>query len=265
MIRAARMPVDAPGTTRTLHRGPRPSRRHSRNGRSNATASSPAPRRRQTRRAAAGMLGSALLSLALVVESHAQTRIGRLFSGPDQRIELDRLRSAADVGASVEPVVDPPAGPDSRFGPEGGTTALAATLNGLVVRSDGHRIAWIDGVETVPGTTSATGLRIEARHALGAPLRVRLSDGRTSAVLEPGQSIDADGRMRDAYERRPAGTAPGVADRRLEDSSGSDERAGAGTPVGLPAAVVQKFLRATRADSSPLGNGESEAASAGDG
>ena len=171
----------------------------------------------------AGLLGSALLSFALVVESHAQTRIGRLFSGPDQRIELDRLRSAADVGASAEPVVDPPAGSDSRFGPEGGTTALAATLNGLVVRSDGHRIAWIDGVETVPGTTSATGLRIEARHALGAPLRVRLSDGRTSAVLEPGQSIDADGRMRDAYERRPAGTAPGVADRRLEDSSGSDE------------------------------------------
>ena len=265
MIRAARMPVDVPGTTRALYREPHPSRRHSRNGRSNVTVSSPAPRRAQRRRGAAGLLGSALLSFALVVESHAQTRIGRLFSGPDQRIELDRLRSAADVGASAEPVVDPPAGPDSRFGPEGGTTALAATLNGLVVRSDGHRIAWIDGVETVPGTTSATGLRIEARHALGAPLRVRLSDGRTSAVLEPGQSIDADGRMRDAYERRPAGTAPGVADQRLEDSSASDERAGAGTPVGLPAAVVQKFLRATRADSSPLGNGESEAASAGDG
>ena len=223
MIRAARMPVDAPGTTRVLHRGPHSSRRHSRNGRSNVTVSSPAPRRRQRRRVVAGLLGSALLSFALVVESHAQTRIGRLFSGPDQRIELDRLRSAADVGASVEPVVDPPAGSDSRFGPEGGTTALAATLNGLVVRSDGHRIAWIDGVETVPGTTSSTGLRIEASHALGAPLRVRLSDGRTSALLEPGQSIDADGRMRDAYERRPAGIAPGVADPHLEDASGSDE------------------------------------------
>ena len=273
MTRAARTRVDAPGTTRAFHWGAHPSRRHSRNGRSKVTALSLAPRRRQTQRAVAAMLGSALLSFALVVESHAQTRIGRLFSGPDQRMELDRLRSDTDFGAPAEPIVDP-AGPDSRSDPEGGTTALAVTFNGLVVRSDGHRVAWIDGVETAPGATTATGVRIEAHRAPGARLGVRLPDGRTSAVLEPGQSIDADGRMRDAYEHRPVGIAAGVAGRRLKDSGGSDEGADAGAPVGLPgsdsppglpADVVQEFLRAARAVSAPLGEGESEVPSAGDG
>ena len=221
----------------------------------------------------AGLLGSALLSFALVGESHAQTRIGRLFSGPDQRIELDRLRSDVDFGTPVEPVGDP-AGPDARSGPEGGPSAFTVTFNGLVIRSDGHRVVWIDGVETVPGAVTPTGVGIEARHAPGARLRVRLPDGRTSAVLEPGQSIDAEGRMRDAYERRPVGIAAGVGGRRLEDSGGSDEGRDAGasvglpgsdSPSGLPADVVQEFLRATRAVSAPLGKGESEAPSASDG
>ena len=199
------------------------------------------------------MLGSALLSFALVVESHAQTRIGRLFSGPEQRIELDRLRSDTDSGAPAEPVVDP-AGPDFRSGPEGGPPAFAVTFNGLVVRSDGHRVAWIDGVETVPGATTATGVRIEAHRAPGARLRVRLPDGKTNAVLAPGQSIDADGRMRNAYERRPTGTATGVAGGSPEDSGGNEEGEDAGAPVGLPASdssvpipadVVQEVLGAT--------------------
>ena len=219
------------------------------------------------------MLGSALLLVAVSVQSEAQSRLGRLFSGPEQRIELDRLRSDVDVAAPGEPVAGP-AEADSRPGPDRGPPVFAATFNGLVVRGDGHRVAWVDGVETVPGAMTPTGVRIDAVRTPGARLRVRLSDGRTSAVLEPGQSIDAEGRIRDAYERGSTGTATGAAAGHLENSGGIDEGADAGTGVGspgsdspaaLPADLVQEFLRATRAASAPLGTSVSGAPSAGDG
>ena len=219
------------------------------------------------------MLGGALLLVAVAVQSEAQSRLGRLFSAPEQRIELDRLRSDVDVTAPGEPVAGPDEA-DSRPGPGRGPSVFAATFNGLVVRGDGYRVAWVDGVETVPGAMTPTGVRIDAVRTSGARLRVRLSDGRTSAVLEPGQSVDAEGRIRDAYERGSTGTATSAAAGRPENSGGIDEVADAGTGVGspgldppaaLPADLVEELLRVTRAASAPLGESVSGVPSAGDG
>ena len=273
MIGDARARVDACVASRAFRRPACPSRRASWNGRANVAGHSRAPRRRRWKRAGAGVLGRALLLVALALQSEAQSRLGRLFSDPEQRTELDRLRSEVGVTASGEPVAGPVES-ESRPGPDGGPPQHAATFNGLVVRGDGHRVAWFDGVETVPGTTTPTGVRIDAARPPGPRLRLRLPDGRTSAVLAPGQSIDTEGRVRDAYERGSTGTAAGAAGGRPEDSGGVEEGADAGTPVGspgsdspaaLPADLVRELLRATRAASAPLGESVSGAPSAGDG
>ena len=203
----------------------------------------------------------------------AQTRIGRLFSTPEQRIELDRLRNGSGFGQDTEPVIDPTSS-ESRARPERGPSVSAVTFNGVVIRSDGHRVAWIDGVETAAGAMTPAGVRIEADHTPGGRLRIRLSDGRTSTVLEPGQSIGANGRVRKAYERRSTGVAAGAAAGRTADSGGGEEGEGDAVPVGSPDLVsppafptnlVQELLPGSRPASATLGEGASDARSAGDG
>ena len=152
-----------------------------------------------------GMLGSILLSLFPATDSYAEQRIGRLFSSPEQRIELDRMRNDPGPGVEAEPIVDR-AGLDSRHESASHRPAHAVTVNGVVLRGDGHRVAWIDGVEIAAGTTTPAGVRIEAQ-APGGGLRIRLPEGRASAVLKPGQALDANGRVREVYERRPANSA----------------------------------------------------------
>lgn len=150
-----------------------------------------------------GLVTGALASFVPAVESDTQSRIGRLFSSPEQRRELDRIRdepAPAEVTAPVLHRISPEALPL----PERDPPALAATLNGVVVRSDGHRLAWIDGTEAAVGGATPAGIRVEADRVRGSPLGVRLSAGRTSAVVEPGQSVDENGEVRAAYEGRPA-------------------------------------------------------------
>ena len=168
------------------------------------------------------LVAGVLPLLAPAGDARAQSRIGRLFSSPEQRAELDRLREDSGAGEVAAPAPDPPAR-ESRPETERRTPALAATFNGIVVRSDGHRVAWIDGIETAAGGSTPAGIRIESERAPDGRLRVRVSLGRTTAVLAPGQSIDADGTVRNAYDRRPAAVAVG-----MTGEGGSDTR----TPRG---------------------------------
>ena len=167
MIGDARARVDACAASRAFRRPACPSRRASWSGRANE-------RRGIRGRPAAGggnapgpACSAAPCCLSLSPSSRkAQSRLGRLFSDPEQRTELDRLRSEVGVTASGEPVAGP-VETESRPGPDGGPPQHAATFNGLVVRGDGHRVAWFDGVETLPGATTPTGVR----HRRGTPAR----------------------------------------------------------------------------------------------
>ena len=168
------------------------------------------------------VLAGAVVLFAPAGDSHAQSRIARLFSSPEQRVELDRLREDLRAGVVAEPFHDG-IGQESQPAPERAAPALAATLDGVVTRSDGHRVAWIDGVETAVGGSTPAGVRVETVRAPGGRLRIRVSLGRTSAVLEPGQSIDPDGRVRNAYERRSRAVAAGTSGERTTHSGGADE------------------------------------------
>ena len=172
------------------------------------------------------VLAGAVVLFAPADDSHAQSRIARLFSSPEQRVELDRLREDSRAGVVAEPLPDG-TGQESRPAPERGTHALAATFDGIVTRSDGHRVAWIDGVETAVGGSTPAGVRVETARTPDGRLGIRVSLGRTSAVLAPGQSIDADGRVRNAYERRSRAVAAGTSGERTTHPGGGDEDAAA--------------------------------------
>lgn len=259
-----------PGTASPLFRSARGPHRAVADGGLRLAPAPPAARRRRSPSAPIGMLGSILLSLWPAADACAEQRIGRLFSSLEQRMELDRMRNDPGPGKKAEPIADR-AGPESRSGPAHGRPARAVTVNGVVLRSDGHRLAWINGVETVAGTRTSAGVRIEAQRTAGEGLRVRLPDGRTSTALKPGQTIDAKGRVHDVFEHRPAKAIPGMPDDRAGDSNAGETDENATGPRGapeppslavvseppvppmLPRRLMQERLWRTQAGSAPPG------------
>lgn len=272
MSRPARIPVGEPAAVRS----PRPATRRFRRGMSRAGSGAPgalaATRIRAKHLAVTCLAAGALALLPPAGDSHAQSRIGRLFSSPGQRAELDRLREEAGAGevATPAPAPDPPAR-ESR--PETGreSPALAAALNGAIVRGDGHAVVWIDGIETPAGSSTPAGAHVAAERAPDGRLRVRLSLGRTTAVLAPGQFVDENGRVHDGYARPPAAVAAGTPG---ENATNSDhEIPSVAAPVGppqpdsplLPARRGQEPPRETLAISAPSGEGPPGARNPSDG
>lgn len=154
-----------------------------------------------------GLLGSAVLVLAPAFDCAAESRIGRLFSTVEQRIELDRIRDRPAVEPVAEPAaVEVEAEPRLVLDPEPrrNATSLVLTVNGLVIRSDGHHLAWVDGVEAGVEATTSGGADIEVDRAQGGRVRIRLPERGVHAELKPGQTIDiARGSVFEAYETRP--------------------------------------------------------------
>ena len=165
-------------------------------------------------RAPAGAIGCVLLILSPVAGLHAQERLGRLFSSPEQRLELDRLRDDPDFGKTPEPVaaaIDPL--PGSRLG----QGAPATRIDGAVFRGGAHRVLWINGVMAGAGAAAPGGIRIDADGASGGQIRLRLPGGRSTVALKPGQAIDgAHRRVLEAYERRPANDAAPASGKRFD-------------------------------------------------
>ena len=255
MSRSAAVPCAASAAARpTRHGTRRPDRGTSHPG-PGAPAASAETRNRPGALFAACLAAGAFALLVPDGDSHAQSRIGRLFSTPEQRAELDRLR----VDSSAKEVAAPAPEPPPRASQPVSTReapALAATLNGVVVRGDGHRVTWIDGIETAAGGSTPAGIRVESEPAPDSRLRIRLSLGRTTAVLAPGQFVDENGRVRNGYERPPTAAA-GPPDegathsnREIPSAAAPVEPRQTDSPL-LPAHRVQDPPQGTRAPSAP--------------
>ena len=161
--------------------------------------------------ASIGAFASALPALLPAEGPSAHHRIVRLFSSPEQRIELDRMRNDADFGreaAAVAGAPEPETAPEiaREAGREPAVPAL--TFNGIALRGDGHRVTWVNGVETATGSTGPRDSSIAVAHAPGVHIRISLPGSSVSPALKPGQTVDfRAGRVLDAYEH----AAPAVA------------------------------------------------------
>jgi hypothetical protein len=121
----------------------------------------------------------ALVGLLIVIAlwpmpSFADEEIGRLFWSPEQRRTLDQQRDSGTRG--VTPVGDP--------GPGLQPSDPSVLLSGVVRRSDGHDVVWINGKRA-----EQAGPAIRVQRGPDSQNRVRIADADqgTSALLKPGQ------------------------------------------------------------------------------
>ena len=165
--------------------------------------------RRRAARPLTELLGIAVLALAPAFDCLAESRIGRLFSTVEQRIELDRVRDRPAVEPAEQPAasgIEPALEPRPTLDPESERDAPSppVTVNGVVLRSDGHHLAWVDGVEVGAGAAVLDRAGVEVDHAPGGRIRLRWPERRVQVDLKPGQTIDVvRGRVFEAYEPRP--------------------------------------------------------------
>ena len=164
--------------------------------------------------------------------------------------------------------------PEAPPEPERGLPAFAVTVDGVVLRSDGHRVVWVNGVEAEVGGTTPAGVGIEEEIAPNGRLRIRLPAGGERVVLRSGQTIDVDGRVRDAYERRPAGVEASGAGGRTPEAGGGDvdestaaraESPASVTAPPVPESLVPALLRGVGFVPVRSGTVVSEPATTGDG
>src|SRR5450830_457073 len=114
-----------------------------------------------------------LLLLTSITASAQEQRLGRLFSSPEQRAQLDVQRYGAPPTDKAAPATPPEPPPP-------------VELNGLVQRSSGHSTIWLN---QTPHNDSKGTLRLSN----GQPLR-----------LKPGQRYDpASNTIREVTEVQP--------------------------------------------------------------
>ena len=146
------------------------------------------------------ILAGALPPLAVAAGALEPPGIGRLFSTPEQRAELDRMRADAErAGAMVPAATDASLEPSREL--EEAPWVDAVTIDGIVLRDDGHGVAWVNGEKAAVGATTPEGVRVSALIARQGRVRVRIPGERGGSVdLEPGQTIVVEsGRVLDAY------------------------------------------------------------------
>lgn len=130
-----------------------------------------------------------LIGILVMNAAHAGDNLGRLFLTPEQRRALDALR---DPNAP-HPVTDLA----NNALPAGTPTDRTVVLNGVVRRSRGPDVVWVNGVRA----SAAVGQPVQLRRGPDQHNRVTLENAEgTVARLKPGQFWDpATGRVADCY------------------------------------------------------------------
>ncbi|MBT8440726.1 MAG: hypothetical protein KJO91_13415 [Gammaproteobacteria bacterium] len=108
--------------------------------------------------------------------------LGRLFTDVEQRDKLDAIRQ----GAYDEET-------------ESQDTVSAVTVNGIMMRSDGENVVWVNGESTLEGNP-AKGVKVYTKsadsHTYSVPVRVE----DTHVRIKPGQSWkESSDQIKDGY------------------------------------------------------------------
>ncbi len=111
--------------------------------------------------------------------------LGRLFTTPSERAQLDEARRSAPV--ELTPVVET----RNRSTTEQAVdTASTLTLRGVVKRSGGRSTAWVNDVNTYQGDVGATHQQVEHAAIAGEVVTVKLPDGHSTVKMKVGQTLD---------------------------------------------------------------------------
>lgn len=174
----------------------------------------------------------ALLSLLIPLTAFGADTLGRLFFTPDQRAQLDTLRTKRVVASQTKE--EPP--------PE------VVTYNGIVRRSDGKTTVWVNNQSlseadlrdkpAIAGRVSRDG-KIVLQTTQSGSTRTQLKVGQSAELLS-GQVAEsysaASGAARAPKPEAAAKAAPATANKGSETPAGSTQpdRAGDGKPPAAP-------------------------------
>lgn len=138
----------------------------------------------------------------------ADAVMGRLFSTPEQRALLDRIRREKDIRREVQPEVETEvetaAAPEVVEEPEPEAPPLGdIVVNGLVMRTGGPATAWVNGYPLLNGQPTGEGVVVRASPRTGR-VTLSLPAGGQSISVRPGQKIQFSGsRVLEVFEELP--------------------------------------------------------------
>jgi hypothetical protein len=141
-----------------------------------------------------GLIAASVLSVLAVPALAQDASLGRLFLTPEQRVALDnarrnRIRAEALAAAAVQKPKIPP--------------ARSVVINGVVKRSDGESIVWVNGRPTDGETQD--GIRVAPLAGSRSSIVVREPEKGREVRLKVGQRADLlTGRIEEAYVGRRA-------------------------------------------------------------
>jgi hypothetical protein len=138
----------------------------------------------------------ALAAFATVVEAQD---LGRLFTTPEEREMLEALRrQPPKPQIEAVPVVTPTV--------ESAPVVPNVTMNGLVRRSRGRGMVWVNGVTSLEGDLDAQGIAVDVGAMSGTTLPVRIGNAPLAVGLKPGQTYDTgEAQVREVYQTVPGG------------------------------------------------------------
>jgi hypothetical protein len=128
-----------------------------------------------------------LLGISLTATSlgAAAQGLGRLFTTPEQRAELNNIRNDPNWGvvetAQQEQIEITPTGP----------VVPHVTINGVVFRSSGLNASWINGLSIPSSDATREGIRVQTRQLRGGgTVQLSMPGGLETVEIKPGQKID---------------------------------------------------------------------------
>ena len=143
--------------------------------------------------------GAGLFVLAAFAAAGQAQDLGRLFTTPEEREMLEALRrQPPKPQAEAAPVVTPTV--------ESTPVVPSVTMNGLVRRSRGRGMVWVNGVTSLEGDLDAQGIAVDVGAMHGTTLPVRIGNAPLAVGLKPGQTYDTgEAQVREVYQPAPGG------------------------------------------------------------
>lgn len=162
----------------------------------------------------AGAAGCVWLAIfmALVLGSAgtawAAEPLGRLFTSPLQRKQLDELRAAIPQGEEIAVPQFLSADTDES-GEAEPAPGSGITVKGLVKREDGQGMAWINDSNTYEGDLASQYLKIESKDIQSGGVRIGVPDQDEAINVKVGETYDpATGQVSDLAGPKSGPGAP---------------------------------------------------------